>query len=406
MTLHGARALEDLFADLPDRSGEVAPVSRAERDARVRRLGALLVEHDLDALLLEPSSTLAYLSGVAWGTSERLFALLVLADASVFWIAPGFERLRAEERIAAGGPDGPVVTWEEHEYAWRPLHDALRARGVRRLAVDPRARAFVLAGLIERLGAENVRSGADLVRALRCRKDAHELALLRKANEITKDAILAVSERLTAGTTDHELGAMLRAAQSRMGLVDLWVLPLLAEGAAYPHGAAGGRVLAAGDTVLVDTGGSLHGYQSDVTRTWVFGAEPGADVRRAWSTVRDAQRAAFAALRPGVACRDVDRAARAVIEAAGYGDGYAAFAHRLGHGIGLDGHEEPCLDGGSRVLLEPGMTFSNEPGIYLPGRIGLRIEDVVVVTDDGADVFGGWQLEPESPRSEGQWTLA
>ncbi len=394
--------LDALFADLRDRSGEVEPITRAERDARVARLAALLAERRLDACLLEPGTTLRYLSSLPWERSERLFALLVQADGSCLWVAPGFERRRAEALVAEHGPEGDVFPWEEHEYAYRPLALELIDRGVRRVAVDPNARAFVLQGLADRLGFENVRSASPLIAALRGRKDEHELALLRKANELTKDAILAVSEHLTAGTTDHELGAMLRAAQERLGLRDIWMLPLFGEGATDPHGAAAGRVLASGDTVLVDTGGSLHGYQSDITRTWVFDGDPSAEVWRAWDVVRNAQRAAFEALRPGEPCRAADRAARAVIEEAGYGDGYEAFAHRLGHGIGLDGHEEPCLDGGAETLLEPGMTFSNEPGIYLPGRVGLRIEDIVTVTPDGADVFGGWQVGPESPRSEGQ----
>jgi len=391
-----------LFDDLVDRSGTSEPISRAERDARVARCAALLREREVDALLVEPTATLAYLSGVRWGMSERLFALVVLADGACLWIVPGFEVSRAETRIASEGPEGELVAWQEHEYAFGPLAAALRARGVRRIAVDPRARAFVQAGLAEELGPDAVHPGRELVRALRGVKDEHELALLRAANEITKDAILTVSERLEAGTSDHELGAMLHAAQQRMGLTNTWVLPLYGDGAAYPHGEAEGRLLTRGETILVDTGGALFGYQSDVTRTWVFDAEPSDEVRRGWDTVRDSQRAAFAALRPGAPAGDADRAARAVIEAAGYGDGYLALAHRLGHGIGMEGHEEPCLDGGDATPLAAGMCFSNEPGIYLPGRIGLRIEDVVHVTADGAGVFGGWQIGPESPRSEGQ----
>jgi Xaa-Pro dipeptidase len=190
---------------------------------------------------------------------------------------------------------------------------------------------------------------------------------------------------------------MMRRAQERLGLSGVWVLPLIGPDAALPHGGPTGRSITKGDLILVDTGGSFQGYQSDNTRTWSFDGPPTADALRGWNTVRDAQKRAYEAMRPGVACGDIDRAARAVIEGAGYGQGYAAFSHRLGHGIGLEGHEEPYLDGGNKLLLAAGMTFSDEPGIYLPGRFGIRLEDIVVVTEDGADHFGSWQVSPTSP---------
>ena len=389
--------LDELFADLTDRRGDHRPIEDDERRARLARGASILSEAGLDALLIEPGSTLSYLTEVRWGRSERLFGLVLLADGSVLWICPAFEVPRAEERIAAAGPAGPVVPWDEHEYAYAPLAAALRERGVERIAVDPGARAFVAHSLAAELGPDRVVSGLPVVRALRGCKSASEIALLRAANELTQEAIAAVAERLEPGTTDHRIGAMIRRAQHRLGLTGVWVLPLIGEGAAYPHGGPEGRTLAVGDVILVDTGGSLHGYQSDNTRTWTHGRGPEPEVERAWNAVRDAQRRAFETLRPGVPCKDVDRAARDVITAAGYGEGYTSFAHRLGHGIGLDGHEEPYLDGGSEVILEPGMTFSDEPGIYLPGRFGIRLEDIVVVTADGADHFGSWQAAPSSP---------
>ena len=176
-------------------------------------------------------------------------------------------------------------------------------------------------------------------------------------------------------------------AQARGGLSDVWVLALFGPNAAFPHGTARDRALQEGDLVLVDTGGSLHGYRSDITRTWALGTPPVA-ARRAWDVVAAAQRAGLAAIRPGVACADGDAAARAVNEAAGFGSGYQRFTHRLGHGIGLEVHEHPYLVPGSTRILEPGMTMSDEPGIYEPGAFGVRIEDIVAVTDDGCEVFG------------------
>jgi Xaa-Pro dipeptidase len=386
---------DELLSDLRDRSGEWEPIRPAERAARRARLAHLLGEHGVDALVVEPGATLAYLTGVSWGLSERLFACVLLADGSLFWVTPGFEEPRARATIqAAGAPLGDVLAWQEHEYAWQPLAAELAVRRAQRVAVEPQARLFVFVRLGEALGTERVVGGAPLVRALRMVKDTHELALLCGANELTQQAIAAVAVRIEAGTSDHELGALCQRAQERLGLRSTWVLPLLGPNAALPHGRPEGRVLARGDVVLVDTGGALHGYQSDNTRTWVFDAPPASEVERAWHAVRDAQRAAYEALRPGVRCREIDAAARAVIERAGYGAGYQSFAHRLGHGIGLEGHEEPYLDGGNELALAAGMTFSDEPGIYLPERFGIRLEDIVAVTADGAAHFGDWQPSP------------
>jgi Xaa-Pro dipeptidase len=393
-----ASELSEIFSDLGDQSARWTPIAPLEKRPRLAHLGRLLSQAGLDALLIEPGATLSYLSDVGWGRSERLFALVVLADGSSFWIVPAFEAPRAEERIrAAGGPDGPLVAWDEHEYAWEPLASALRARGVARLAIEPSARLFVAERAARAFGAERVVSGASVVRSLRARKDARELELLRGACELTQRAIRAVAERLRPGLTDHELGRWITFAEERLGLRDTWVLPLIGPSAAYPHGEAEGRVLARGDGILVDTGGELHGYQSDISRSWAFDAPPTAAFERAWRTVRTAQEAAFARMAPGVPCREVDRAARATIEGAGYPGGYQVFGHRLGHGIGLEGHEEPYFDGGNELALEPGMTFSDEPGIYLAGELGVRLEDVVAITASGAEVFGSWQESPERP---------
>ncbi len=390
--------LDELFSDLTDRSGEWEPITRAEKRARVERLGRILTEQSLGALLIEPGPTLTYLCDVQWGLSERLFALVVRADGTCFWVAPAFEAPLVEKRIAAAeGPAGPIVAWDEHVYAWEPLAAALREREIGRIAIEPRARAFVAQHLAWSFGPERVVPAWDVVRALRGTKDAHELALMRGACELTQAAIAAVAERMRPGIEDRELGAWMRHAQKRLGLANPWVLSLFGESAAFPHGEAKGRLLEPGTLVLVDTGGALHGYQSDITRTWCFEGPGDAEHQRAWLAVRDAQQRAFERLRPGIPCLEIDRAARVTLEQAGYGRGYTSFAHRLGHGIGLEVHEEPYLDGGSSVQLAAGMTFSDEPGLYLPGRFGVRLEDIVVVTEQGGDHFGDWQESLRSP---------
>ena len=390
--------LDELFADLRDQRQRVEPISNEERAARRQRLAKLLAERDLDALLVEPGSTMEYLAGVHWRRSERLFGLVVLADGSWFWICPAFEEPKARLQVdAEGGPGGDLHTWDEHEYAFRPLAAALAGAEARRVAVDPMGRAFVLDELRRARGDAPTVSGAAVVKELRGRKDAHEIAIMRVANELTQRAIAATAERLEPGMTGRAIGEMVTHAQARMGFENLWVLPLIGPAAAYPHGEHDSIPVADGDVVLVDTGGSFHGYESDITRTWVQGGVPTAEVEHVWNVVREAQARAFDAMKPGVRAGDVDAVARRVIEDAGYGKGYELFSHRLGHGIGMEGHEEPYLDGGNDLALAPGMTFSDEPGIYLYGRFGVRIEDIVVVTEDGADHFGDWQPSAAAP---------
>jgi Xaa-Pro dipeptidase len=341
---------------------------------------------------------MTYLAGVSWGRSERAFALLVLADGSHFWICPAFEAEKAKLSVGApGGPGGAIVPWDEHEYAWRPLASALAERRVERLAVDPSTRCFVPEMLRREIGEAQVVLGRDQVIALRASKDAHELELLRKANELTQRAIVAVARHVRPGHTGDDVSAMMAAAHRKLGMTSPWCLALVGASAAYPHGEDHGVRLAPGEFLLVDTGAAFHGYQSDNTRTWCPEGRPGERQLSVWNAVRDAQRRAFDAIRPGVACSEIDRVARESLTAAGFGRGYECFTHRLGHGIGLEGHEDPYFDGGSAVVLAPGMTLSDEPGVYLYGELGVRLEDIVAVTDTGADHFGSWQRGPGSP---------
>jgi len=391
-------ALDELFSDLSDQSGGTEPISSAERAGRRERLAGLMSRAGVDALMMESGATMSYLTGVRWGHSERLFALVALADGKHFWVCPAFEAERARLAIdAADGPGGEILTWDEHEYPFEPLASALREHGTQRLGVEPALRHRFVAGMQESFGIQNVVTSTDVVIELRGRKDAHEQALLRRANELTQQAILAASEHVRAGMTRAQVAELMRTAQQKLGLERVWTLALVGPASAYPHGGAHQPPLERGDVILVDTGGSLHGYQSDNTRSWIFGAPVPGRVDEVWNVVRDAQKLAFEAIRPGRPCREIDRTARARISAGGFGSGYETFTHRLGHGIGMETHEDPYFDGGSDVILAPGMTLSNEPGIYLYGEFGIRIEDIVVVTSDGADHFGTWQQSPASP---------
>ncbi len=393
-----AAARAERFAHLRDESGSVEPVRESERATRRARLGALLSAAGAEALVLESGATMTYLSGVSWGKSERLFALVVRADGSHFWLVPAFEAARARARFEGSeGPGGSVITWREDRYATPVLAEALREERVERVLIEPSMRNVFADLLAEDLGRERVASGRGVVAALRSVKDEHELALLSRANELTKLAIAAVAESLEPGLDGAEIGARMDLAHEKLGMRSPWNLALIGPAAALPHGENTPRRLARGDVLLIDTGASLHGYQSDITRTWVFGGRPNVEAERVWQCVRDTQRAALDAIRVDVEARSVDAVARAYVASRGFDGGYADFTHRLGHGIGLEGHEDPYFDGGNRTLLRPGMTLSVEPGLYFEGRFGVRIEDIVAVTTNGVRVFGPTQESARSP---------
>jgi len=387
--------LEELFAPLEDRSADVPPITPREfaqrRDALARHLAA----DGLDALVVEPGTTLWHFSGVEWGLSARYFALVVTAGGEDLWLVPAFEEQRA--RLLTGADGERVVTWQEHEDPCAVLVEALRARGLSRLAVDPWMRHAFAQRLAELWGAERVLLGREPVLELRARKGERELALLGRAQELTQQALLAVADTLEPGVTSTEIGHRLTVAQERLGLGEVWHLVLIGPAGAFPHGDGLERVLVDGAPILIDTGARLHGYCSDCTRSWVQGGRPGERYRGLWRAVRDAQCAARDAVRPGRPAGELDALAREELARAGLGSGYAACGHRLGHGIGLDGHEAPYLVPHSPSPVAEGMTFSLEPGVYLPGELGLRIEDIVAVTADGARVFGREQAGPESP---------
>ncbi|MEZ5977765.1 MAG: Xaa-Pro peptidase family protein [Planctomycetota bacterium] len=369
------------------------PIGAEDRAKRRERLALILAERGADALFVEPGATLRYLCGLEWRPSERLFGVAVLRDGGFVVVAPAFERDVLERALPQ---DAVAICWDEHEYGYTRFASELDRMGIRTMLMDPQVRLL----LAERIGSTfegSTKSGADAVRELRQCKDANELAIMRAAQNLTKTAIARVAEHTEPGMTAAQVGQLMHAAQRHLGLTDTWDLTLVGPGAADPHGHTDDTVIGAGDLLLCDTGGQLHGYHSDCTRTWVVGGEPSDEIVKAWDTVYAAQEAALGALRVGEPCGGVDRAARKVIEDAGYGRGYAAFSHRLGHGIGIEIHEPPYCDGGSEAKLKPGMCFSNEPGIYLRGKFGLRIEDIVAVGESGPEVMGERQKGPGGP---------
>jgi Xaa-Pro dipeptidase len=371
------------------------PIAAGEHRARLARAQALMAEQRLDALLLGPGTSLAYFTGARWDISERFFGAVLGREGDPVWVTPAFEKGRALEQIKLGGD---VRAWEEHESPYalvaKALADAKASSG--RVGVDEALPFAFLDGVAQACPAATLTSGTAVTAGCRMLKDAHELALMRRAGEITLRAHRAVFASLREGMTQSEVSGLSRDAHKRLGMGG-GALVLFGADAAFPHGTSDPKPLKAGDVVLIDGGGRLHGYSSDITRTAVFGAPPSERQRRVWEAVRRAQTAALQAARPGAECQAVDAAARKAIEDAGFGAGYASLTHRLGHGIGMDGHEWPYLVKGNSLKMRPGMTFTDEPGIYLPGEMGIRHEDVILITEAGAESLTRFSGSPEEP---------
>jgi Xaa-Pro dipeptidase len=368
--------------------GDVKPLTAEDYAARLEKARRLMAAHKIDALFLEGGTNLQYFTKVNWWRSERTFGAVFSRKSEPVWICPAFERKRAEELIPGGQE---IRVWEEDESPYRLIGGIMKDLGAARgrLAVDPSMRAFIYYGLRRDAAQLELLDGAVVTEGCRGVKTEKEIAFMDLANKITKLAYRDGFKQLREGMSPRELGAAFGSAHREMG-VNGSGGPSFGSLTAFPHGSVEVRSLQKGDTILVDGGCSVEGFRSDVTRTIVFGP-PSDKQKRVWDVVKQAQAAALGAVRPGATCESVDRAARTVIEEAGFGPDYKYFTHRLGHGIGMEGHEYPYLVRGNKLKLEPGMTFSNEPGIYIYGEFGVRIEDCMVVTADGGRILGGME---------------
>jgi Xaa-Pro dipeptidase len=383
------------IATLTTMTDGVAPITVDERRGRNARAQALMAAEGLSAVVLGSGTSLTYFTGAEWGGGERFFGAVLTREGDPAWVTPAFEKDRALEQITVGHD---VEAWEEDESPFALVASILRKRGVATGTIGlDEGMPFTFAHQIGRaVPAARVVLATPVTAGCRMIKDAHEIAILRRANEITVRAHRAVLASLREGMTQAEASALSSDAHRRLG-VRGGSLVLFGADAALPHGTTRPRPLARGDVVLIDGGGDLLGYNSDITRTAVFGAPPTARQRTIWDAVRRAQQAAFEAARPGVEAQAVDAAARRVIDEAGFGPGYRTFTHRVGHGIGMDGHEWTYLVKGNRTHLQPGMCFSDEPGIYIRGELGIRHEDIIFITATGAENMTKWSGTPEDP---------
>lgn len=387
----GGSTMQIELERLTSMRADVQAISDDERMQRIRKAQGLMRSEGMQALYLDTSSSLFYFTGLRLRPSERLHGAVIPAEGEVVYLCPAFEEEKIRTMLRIGDD---VRTWEEHEDPTSLVIDTVRALGYPQgtIAVDESTPFFTFDGL-RRAGNSFEFANGNLITG-RCRmiKSTAEIALMQRAKDITLEVHKATARVLAEGITTTEVAEFIARAHASLGVDGplSFCIVLFGEPTAYPHGVPYPQTLAEGDMVLIDTGATVEGYHSDITRSYVFG-EPTARQREIWNLEKTAQLAAFEAARPGATCESVDAAARAVIESAGLGPGYAVpgLPHRTGHGIGLDVHEWTYLVKGNQTRLEPGMCFSNEPMICIYGEFGVRLEDHFYMTADGPRWFTG-----------------
>jgi Xaa-Pro dipeptidase len=391
-----ANEVPDPIRALKPLPGTVVPISDQERLGRIEKARKLMVENGIGAMFLEHSSSLFYYTGVQWGLSERPFGAVIPARGELAWISPGFEEQRARELIKFSND---VRVWQEDESPYRLIAQIMRDRGVAtgKVAMDERVRFFIADGVHRELPQAEIVIATPVTAGCRMFKSPAEIALMQRANDVTVEAFRAAFKTMKAGMTNAELSRNVSAAFTALGASG-GALVIFGKYTAFPHGTIQPQKLAEGDVVLVDGGCGIEGYQSDVTRTTVFG-KPSQRQRDVWELEKKAQNAAFAAAQVGATCESVDAAARKVITDAGFGPDYKVpgLPHRTGHGIGLDGHEWTNFVRGNKTPIQPGMCFSDEPTIVSYGEFGIRLEDCLYITDSGPKFFTKQSASIEQP---------
>lgn len=389
---------------LKSRRSEAVPISNTERQARIDKAQRLMRSNKLDAIAIAGGSSLEYFANIRWGSSERLFLMVLPARGEPFFVAPAFEKDRALEQIARGPAAAypHLLTWQEDESPYQSVAFGLKERGIAsgHIGIEERVPFVFAEGLGKALAAATLTSATPVTAGCRMIKSQAELDLMRLASSVTLQAYDAAWQSLRAGMTQNDFAALVAAAHDKLGFRGGAGVQV-GEYSALPHGSARPQVIREGAILLIDGGCAVEGYQSDLSRTFVLG-KASEKMKHVFDIVHAAQSAALAAARPGVPADSIDTAARKVIVDAGFGPGFKYFTHRVGHGIGLDGHEWPYLTrnntlqvNGATIALAPRMVFSDEPGIYIPGEFGVRLEDDMCITGDAAELF-----TPQSPSLE------
>jgi len=386
----GARA--NAADDLSDITGGAVPISVDERLARVEKAQRLMREAGIDALLLEAGSALIYFTGVRWWRSERFTGAVIPAEGDIAFVTPYFEEPSVRESMTFGDD---VRTWHEHESPFDLVAGILADRGLKsgKVGVEETVRHFIVDGLQQAAPEFEIISGKDIARGCRMYKTPAEIALMQTANDVTMAAYRHVHANIDTDMLPADISALMNKATRELGGQPGFASVLLNEASAYPHGTRQTQHPKEGGVILMDCGCSVHDYESDISRTWVFG-EPSKKQKDVWNTVKRGQEMAMETAQVGTPAGKVDDVVRAYYESKGFGPGYRTpgLSHRLGHGIGMDGHEPVNFVRGETTPLAPGMCFSNEPGIYIFGEFGVRLEDCLYITADGPQLFS--ELSP------------
>ncbi|MFS2020875.1 M24 family metallopeptidase [Massilia sp. CT11-108] len=388
---------------LGDMTAGAVPIALAEHRARIERAQAFMAAQGIDAVYLNAGSNLTYFTGTRWSPSERMVGAILSAQGGPVYIAPAFEESTIRDFMVV---EGDIAVWDEHERPAVRLRAVLEQRGIGAgsvLAIDDSTPLFLCDAIRAATDGYTLRNAHPVTSHCRSRKSDAEIALIQRAMDMTMAVHVVAASILHEGITTKEVEEFIHLAHRKVGASgSYFCIVLFGEATAYPHGVSYVQTLQRGDTVLIDTGCKVHNYISDITRTYVFG-EPTERQRFVWNAEKAAQRAAFDAAQLGVPCEEVDKAARRSLEADGFGPGYKlpGLPHRTGHGIGLDIHEGPYLVGGETRALEPGMCFSNEPMICVPGEFGVRLEDHFYMTANGPKWFTQPAASLENPFGAG-----
>jgi len=393
----GVAFARDSTPPLRSLTGDAKPISVEERHARIAKAQSLMAQRKVTALLVESGSSLEYFTGIRWRRSERTTLAVLPASGEVLVVTPAFEEPSVRETLQVGGDVRP---WDEHENPFEKVVLGLKDRGINSgvLAAESTMRFFIIAGIREASSAYEIIPADPIVRACRLIKSPAELALLQVANDVTIEALRQVHAQVALGMSGPDIGALMDHATISLGGSPEFSLVLLNEASAYPHGSVKPQKIREGSVILMDCGCAVHGYQSDISRSWVFG-QPNARQRKVWDTVKRGQEIALETAKINVPVGAIDDAVRKYYESQGWGPGYRlpGLSHRTGHGIGLDGHEPPYLVHGDTTPLQAGMCFSDEPGLYTPGEFGIRLEDCWYMTASGPKLFTALAKSLEQP---------
>lgn len=395
---HNELVLPEAIRNLSSQAIGIVPISVAERKERIAKAQTLMAEAKMDAIFLEGTTSCYYFTGMRWGQSERTFGVVIPAKGAIAYVCPKFEEDRARELILpAFGEE--VRCWEEHESPYAVIVGIVKDRGVihHTIGMEERVRFFIANGVKKEAAGFEVVDATPVTAGCRMIKSPAEIALMQKASDVTIEAYKASFTTIVAGMSQTQLSNNISAAFKKLGFSG-GASVQVGKYSALPHGSITPQTIKEGDVVMVDGGTSCEGYASDITRTIVVG-KPTQRQIDVWNVEKKAQDAAFAAIKIGAPCEQVDAAARAVIENAGFSTNYKlpGLPHRTGHGIGLEGHEWTNFVKGNKTPIAVGMCFSDEPTISIPGEFGIRLEDCVYIAADGAKFFSKQSISIEQP---------